>query len=74
MHKCFVGVAWFNLRFIHSVTELLGTDYKLALCAMGGFLVCNFIRVIVLILFPMTCIEHVRPQFLSRLHSIIVGG
>jgi len=33
------------------VTALLGTDYKLALCEMGGFLVRNFIRVIVLILF-----------------------
>jgi len=72
--KCFVGGAWFNARFIHSVTELLGTDYKVALCAMGGFLVSNFIRLIVLILFPVTCIEHVRPQFLSHLHSIIVGG
>ena len=50
--KCFVGVAWFNARFTHSVTKLLGTDYKLALCVMGGFLVSNFIRVIVLILFP----------------------
>jgi len=50
MRKCFVGVAWFNARFIHSVTELLGTDYKLALCTMGGFLVSNFICVFVLIL------------------------
>ena len=74
MRKCFVGMAWFNTRFIHSVTELLGTDYKVVLCAMGGILVSNFICVIVLILFPVTCIEHVRPQFLSRLHSIIVGG
>ena len=63
MRKCFVGVAWFNARFIHSVTELLGTDYKLALCAMGGFLVSNFIRVIVLILFPVTCTEHFYPIF-----------
>ena len=65
---------WFNARFIHSVTELLETDYKLALCAMGGFMVRNFIRVIVLILVPVTCIEQVRPQLLSRLHRIIVGG
>ena len=57
----------------YSVTALLGTDYKVALCAMGGFLVSNFIRVIVLILFPVTYIEHVRPQFLSRLHSIITS-
>ena len=55
MRQCFVGVSWFNARFIHSVTELLGTDYKLALCGMGGFLVRNFIRVIVLILFPVRC-------------------
>ena len=61
MSKCFVGVAWFNARFIHSVTELLGTDYKLA--AMGGFLVSNFIRVIVLILFPVTCTESFYPVF-----------
>ena len=61
MRKCFVGVSWFNARFIHSVTELLGTDNKLALCVMGGFLVSNFICVIVLILFPVSCIEHVRP-------------
>ena len=63
MRKCFVGVAWFKARFIHSVTELLGTDYKLALCAMGGFLVSNFIRVIILILFPVTCTEHFYPVF-----------
>ena len=61
VRKCFLGGAWFNARFIHSVTELLGTDYKLALCVMGGFLVSNFIRVIVLILFPVSCIEHVHP-------------
>ena len=40
---------------------------------LGGFLVSNFIRVIVLILLPMTCIEHVRPQFLPRIHSIITS-
>ena len=33
----------------------------------------NFICVIVLILFPVTCIENLRRQFLSRLHSIITS-
>ncbi len=40
---------------------------------MGGFLVSKFIRLIVLILIPMMRIEHVRPQILSRLHSIITS-
>ena len=35
MRKWFVGVAWFNARFIHSVTELLETNYKLALWLLG---------------------------------------
>ena len=51
----------------------LGTDYKVARCVLGGFLVSNVICVIVLILFLVTCIEHVSPQFLSCLHCIITS-
>ena len=78
MRKCNKPTLWQGGLVQHTihtfwVTALLGTDYKLALCAMGGFLVSYFIRVIVLILFPVTCIEHVRTQFLSRFHSIITS-
>ena len=38
MRKCFVGVAWFNAQFIHSVTELLKTDRLQAGTVCDGWL------------------------------------